>query len=422
MESEEFLQSLVKYGATSNNWSLLPSVMAKVNRKTGKATRDEEAWAMLTSTGEKELREKGIWVTALANAICVNPVYARQRAQERSDTPTPIVCTCVDKIERKDSYFSSHSYNGGRHACANSVHKANCALWEPPSASHLHSWRRGYGGKTSSNVPRKKTHKESSPSSSSPETLITTSHSELSIDEREHPRWNTIWAKGVKPRESFDTGCPSPALIQLIDQGEIPNGRALVPGCGRGYDVVALASGLRYTIGVEMSEMAVTAAMAHIHSLPVEHKPASNNFQIKRESFFHLSEAEDDKFDFIYDHTFMCALNPSIREDWAKKMAALLKDGGELLTIIFPIREKRTKVPPYRVSMELYRELLTPLGFEPFRLELLPAELCHPGRNGSIRVRKDGALEGKYVEIKSGIGRWRRTVCDITQAQANENA
>ena len=165
---------------------------------------------------------------------------------------------------------------------------------------------------------------------------------------------------------------------------------------------------------MELSQAAVNAAMEYIDSMPVENRPACSNFNIKHASFFHLSEEEEDKFDFIYDYTFLCALNPSIREDWAKKMASLLREGGELLTVIFPIREKKTNVPPYRVTMQLYEELLTPLGFEPFRLELLPKELCHPGRDGSVQVVGDGKLS-KGMRKKdmvqgsmSGIGRWRR--------------
>lgn len=44
-------------------------------------------------------------------------------------------------------------------------------------------------------------------------------------------------------------GNSSPALLKLIAEGKIPNGRALVPGCGRGYDVVALASDKRIATG-----------------------------------------------------------------------------------------------------------------------------------------------------------------------------
>ena len=51
--------------------------------------------------------------------------------------------------------------------------------------------------------------------------------------------------------QNYRLGASSPALLKLLDANEIPNGRALVPGCGRGYDVVALASKDRKAIGSE---------------------------------------------------------------------------------------------------------------------------------------------------------------------------
>ena len=120
-------------------------------------------------------------------------------------------------------------------------------------------------------------------------------------------------------------------------------------------------------------------------------------------SFFDLPEDESQKFDFIYDYTFLCALDPSIRTAWAEKMARLLKPDGELLTLIFPIRENSTSGPPFQVSLELFSDLLTPVGFECMRLELLPPELCHRDRDGSANLADPNSRMGK-----SGIGRWKR--------------
>ena len=234
--------------------------------------------------------------------------------------------------------------------------------------------------------------------------LTMSSSSSSSIDERVNPRWHACWERGVPIGSSFDTGgIVSPALQQLIDNKVIPTGRALVPGCGRGYDIVALASEERYALGIDMSGVAVKEALAAIDKLPTEKRPSPETFDIKEGSFFDLSEEEDQKFDFIYDYTFLCALDPSIRTAWARKMAALVKPGGELLTLIFPIRDNSTEGPPFQVSLELFTDLLTPIGFECMRLELLPSELCHRDRDGSALLADPNSRMGK-----SGIGRWRR--------------
>jgi methyl halide transferase len=129
--------------------------------------------------------------------------------------------------------------------------------------------------------------------------------------------------------------------------------------------------------------------------------------------------------DLVYDYTFLCAIPPVMRGQWAAKMASLVKPGGELLTLIFPICDKvrrsqgKDKVrlpgraekcstldpawaaqeggPPYRMSMELVKSLLEPVGFESFFLEDLPPELSHPGREG----------KGNWG-ARSAAGRWRR--------------
>ena len=73
------------------------------------------------------------------------------------------------------------------------------------------------------------------------------------VDERVHSRWGEIWRTEEVPK--FDKGCVSPALVDLERRGEIPSGRALIPGMGRGYDVTFLARADRLAIGVDIVEV-----------------------------------------------------------------------------------------------------------------------------------------------------------------------
>lgn len=210
--------------------------------------------------------------------------------------------------------------------------------------------------------------------------------------ELENPRWKKQWSAGISPGQAFDMGYESPYLRYLINRGEIPSGRALVPGCGRGYDVTALAASDRKAFGIDISPEAVAAAQARLQELP----QVADAVQFIVGSFFDLPTDEASRFTFIYDYTFLCALDPSARTTWAQKMADLLQPGGELLTLIWPIRDKPGG-PPFSVSLDLMRSLLEPVGFECFELQLLPPELCHPDR--------DGVAAGAGA---SGSGRWRR--------------
>lgn len=225
---------------------------------------------------------------------------------------------------------------------------------------------------------------------------MSSNSTEEKMDEINHPRWHATWNNGVTPGQGFDATCSSPMLQKLVKEEKIAtSGKFLVPGCGRGYDLALLASnGKRHVTGAEIADKAVEAANDYLskQNLP------KDSYVVTKSNFFHLSENKEDQFDFVYDYTFLCALNPSVRKDWAKKMAGVLKPGGELLTLIFPIGKRTSDGPPFAVSLELLTELLSPY-FENTQLELLPKELCHPDRDGS---------SGRLGNVTSGIGRWTR--------------
>ncbi|XP_034223679.1 probable thiol methyltransferase 2 isoform X2 [Prunus dulcis] len=69
--------------------------------------------------------------------------------------------------------------------------------------------------------------------------------------------WDKCWEQGLTP---WDLGQPTPVIAHLHRQGALPKGRALVPGCGTGYDVVAIASPERHVTGLDISENAIKKA------------------------------------------------------------------------------------------------------------------------------------------------------------------
>ena len=81
--------------------------------------------------------------------MLVNPAFARAVC-EKGDG----VCACgagagtgqseTQRAAAAKRYHGSQDYNAGRHAAEVSALKANCPLWRPPNAGHLHSWRRGF--------------------------------------------------------------------------------------------------------------------------------------------------------------------------------------------------------------------------------------------------------------------------------------
>jgi hypothetical protein len=192
--------------------------------------------------------------------------------------------------------------------------------------------------------------------------------------------WQEAWREGRIP---WDAGEAAPSLVELVEGGELPAGRALVPGAGSGYDVLALAAAERHVVGLDLAD----GARERFEALRQQQGVPKEWAEVVVADFFDWQP--DEPFDVIWDYTFLCAIEPEMRQRWAERVDELLAPGGELVTLIFPIVDKDpTDGPPYPMSSELVRDLLEP-GFEAFHLE--PAAHSHEGREGM-----------------EWLGRWRR--------------
>ncbi|XP_073141449.1 probable thiol methyltransferase 2 isoform X2 [Henckelia pumila] len=191
--------------------------------------------------------------------------------------------------------------------------------------------------------------------------------------------WDRCWEEGLTP---WDLGEPTPVLLHLHNTGALPKGRALVPGCGSGYDVLAIACADRYVVGIDISDNAITKAT----ELSSE-SPNAEHFTFLKADFFTWHPAE--LFDLIFDYTFFCAIEPDMRSAWARKVHDLLKPDGELITLMYPI-EDREGGPPYKVSVTDYEDVLHPAGFR--ATSIFENELAIAPRKGREKV-----------------GRWRKS-------------
>jgi SAM-dependent methyltransferase len=76
-------------------------------------------------------------------------------------------------------------------------------------------------------------------------------------------KWDDLWKEGWLP---WDRGTPNPALVDLLAERQdlfpAKQGRrkALVPGCGKGYDVLLLSSWGYDAYGLEVSKNALEVA------------------------------------------------------------------------------------------------------------------------------------------------------------------
>lgn len=176
------------------------------------------------------------------------------------------------------------------------------------------------------------------------------------------PHWEKLWAGGLDKGSRFDVAgvsLPLKAELERRNHAPRPGMSALVPGSGRAYDALALAQhGFSSVTAVDLSPAACTAALEEISQSSLS-RETRGRIDVRCGDFFEL----EGRYDFIWDNTFLCALDPAARGRWAGQMEALLAPGGELVTCVFPIGE-REGGPPFALSVPLVRGLLEPVGFE----------------------------------------------------------
>ncbi|RDA91324.1 hypothetical protein CP533_1568 [Ophiocordyceps camponoti-saundersi (nom. inval.)] len=184
------------------------------------------------------------------------------------------------------------------------------------------------------------------------------------------------------------TNGPSLALADLladrtdlIPLAPVPSPRratALVAGCGRGYDALLLAS-FGYDVwavdddGARIAkERRRLAAHGRLYP-PVREAVGCGSVTWLVADFladdWSLGLGSDDgpgRFDLIYDYTLLCALSPSDRPRWAKRLAQLIVPDGRLICLEFPSTKAMSEPgPPWGVSPELYEVLLSAPGEAP---------------------------------------------------------
>mmetsp|Transcript_43212 Transcript_43212/g.101625 ORF Transcript_43212/g.101625 Transcript_43212/m.101625 type:complete len:219 (+) Transcript_43212:65-721(+) len=193
------------------------------------------------------------------------------------------------------------------------------------------------------------------------------------------------WGSGLAKGALFDIGKPSPTLVMALSQRSYAVSQdsvALVPGCGRAYDALALAEhGFSKVIAIDIAPSAVKAAQVELEAADAD---IARRVDAQVGDFFTLQG----EYDFIWDCTFLCALPPELREQWAATMRRLLKPTGSLLQCVYPIApEKDPNVgPPYPLTIELCKSLLAAHGMRAVQVEEdLPAEHCHkPARTTGV--------------------------------------
>ena len=152
--------------------------------------------------------------------------------------------------------------------------------------------------------------------------------------------WDTRFRGGVTP---WDAGGVPPLLASWVQQRKSPL-KILVPGCGTGYEVRLFAARGHDVLAIDFSDAAVEAAARELGELSVH---------LKKADFFAF---DGGPFDVVYERAFLCALPRRLWPDWARRVAELVRPGGELAGFFY--LDDNQRGPPFGVAPHALRALL----------------------------------------------------------------
>lgn len=170
--------------------------------------------------------------------------------------------------------------------------------------------------------------------------------------------WKERFATGTTP---WNRGEPNPQLARWIADGTLTPGMSvIVPGCGHGWEVAALARAGMQVTGIDFARNALAICRQLL-----AHEGAAA----------HLIDADilhwqpDTPVDAIFEQTCLCALYPDFWQRYAAQLHKWLRPGGKLLALFLQAPRPEAAHgfidgPPYHCDINAMRALFPATHWE----------------------------------------------------------
>jgi methyl halide transferase len=162
--------------------------------------------------------------------------------------------------------------------------------------------------------------------------------------------WQDNFEAGTTP---WDRGAPGPQLTTWLGTEIDVGQRVLVPGCGSGWDVAALAAFGAKVVGIDYAP----AAVARTRDLLIEHGLSA---QVIKADVLHWSPSQ--AVDAVYEQTCLCALHPDHWTTYAASLHRWIRPGGKLLAMFMQKARPQAAAgfvegPPFHCDINAMRAL-----------------------------------------------------------------
>ena len=181
-----------------------------------------------------------------------------------------------------------------------------------------------------------------------------------------------------------DTGWDLKGVTPVFDSisNELIKGKVCIVGCGRGYDAIMFA---KKGFDVTAVDFAPTP-ISELNKLAIEKSVTITTVQ---DDIFSLVEKFPDTFDYVIEQTCCCAIHPNRRKEYEILVRTILKPGGKLVGLWFPLDKSQEEGgPPWGTTIDEVKSTFNS-GWE-IEKEEFPSQSVQPrkGREKLIIFKK----------------------------------
>src|SRR2546430_7798884 len=147
------------------------------------------------------------------------------------------------------------------------------------------------------------------------------------------PSSSSDWEKRYQSKDMpWEKGAPSPGLVDfLATHPKLPRGTVCVPGCGTGHDARAWANAGFNAIGYDIAPSAIRLAKQRTQAAGLKARFELRDF---------LHDPAPFRFDWVFEHTLFCAIQPNERDAYVRAVLRWLKPKGHYLAVNYLIPDK----------------------------------------------------------------------------------